>query len=102
MSVGAQSPASLVDGIDRESVEKLAKERDKNRQLNAVLLAEADKSRELEEALAAMTPRCETAERALAEAEGRAQAPENEDGYIKSLRAEIATLWFPPCDPRIP
>jgi len=41
---------------------------------------------------AAMTPRCENAERALAEAESGAQAPENEDGYIKSLRAEIATL----------
>jgi hypothetical protein len=92
MSVGAQSPASLVDGIDHESVEKLAEERDKNRQLNAALLAQADKSRELEEALAAMTPRCENAERALAEAERGAQAPENEDGYIKSLRAEIATL----------
>jgi hypothetical protein len=92
MSVGAQSPASLVEGIDHESVEKLAEERDKNRQLNAALLAEADKSRELEEALAAMTPRCENAVRALAEAESRAQAPENEDGYIKSLRAEIATL----------
>jgi hypothetical protein len=92
MSVGGQSPASLVDGIDRESVEKLAEERDKSRQLNAALLAEADKSRKLEEVFGAMTPRCERAERALAEAKSKAQAPKNEDGYIKSLRAEIASL----------
>jgi len=60
--------------------------------LNAALLAQADKSRELEAALAAMTPRCENAERALAEAERRIRAPEFEDGYINSLRSEVATL----------
>jgi hypothetical protein len=89
---GAQLPAAAVDRIDHETVRKRAEERDKNRQLNAALLAQADKSRELEAALAAMIPRCENAERARAEAESRAQAPEFEDGYINSLRSEIATL----------
>jgi hypothetical protein len=92
MSVGAQSPAATVDRIEYETIKKLTEERDKNEQLNAALLTAADKSRELEAALAAMTPRCENAERALAKAECRAQAPEFEDGYINSLRSEIATL----------
>ena len=86
VSDGAQLPAAAVGQVDHE----LTEERDKNRQLNTSLLAEADKNRELEAALAAMTLRCENAERAAAES--RAPAPESEDGYIKSLRAEITTL----------
>ena len=87
---GAQLPAAAVGQVDHETVRELTGERDKNRELNTTLLAEADKNRELEAALAAMTLRCETAERAAAES--RAAAPDLEDGYIKSLSSEIATL----------
>jgi Bacterial SH3 domain len=78
--------------IDREAVQELAEERDKNRQLNAALVAEADKFREMESALAAMTRRCENAERSQTTGESRAPAGESDDEYIKGLRAEIATL----------
>jgi len=46
-----------------------------------------------EEALAEMALRCEQAERALAEARSQASAaPASDDGYIESLRAEVAEL----------
>jgi len=46
-----------------------------------------------QEALAAATARCETAERALAEARNHTSAaPQSDDGYVESLRAEINEL----------
>ena len=82
--------AAAVGQVDHEMVEELAEERGKNRQMHIALLAAADKSRELEAALAAMTLRCENAERAPAE--NPPPVPDFEDGYIKGLRLEIATL----------
>ncbi|HEY2007928.1 MAG TPA: SH3 domain-containing protein [Rhizomicrobium sp.] len=90
ISDGASLPAAAVGQIDDETVRNLVEEREKNRQLNTSLLAQADKSRELEAALSVMTLRCETAARAVAESP--AQSPDAQDGYIKSLCAEIATL----------
>jgi len=85
-------PAAAVGQVEHEMVEKLAEEREKNRQLDTGLLAAADKNRELAAALAAMTLRCENAERAPAATESSPPAPDVEDGYVKSLRSEISTL----------
>ncbi|MBA2587146.1 MAG: SH3 domain-containing protein [Alphaproteobacteria bacterium] len=89
---GANYPAAAASQVDHETVEKLAEERDKNRQFNKDLQAAADKNRELTAALAAMTLRCENAERAPVAAKSPPPVPDLGDGYIKSLRAEIATL----------
>jgi hypothetical protein len=78
--------------IDHEVVQELATEKEKNTQLNAALAAESDRCREAEAALAAMTLRCENAERSQTTGEVRAPAAEADDGYIRGLRAEIATL----------
>jgi hypothetical protein len=57
------------------------------------LKAMAETRAHSEEALAQMTARCETAERALAEARSDAgNQAHNDDGYIESLRAEVAEL----------
>ena len=45
-----------------------------------------------DEALAQMTVRCENAEQALADATSRNAASHDEDGYIESLRSEVAEL----------
>ena len=85
------SPVTVDDQVVRESYLALEEERFRSTQLNAALVAEAEKAREMEMALAAMTERCETAERAAVS--GEKPAPiEPDDGYIKGLRAEIATL----------
>lgn len=89
---GENYPAGAAAQFDHEAVEKLAEERDKNRQLNTGLQAAAAKNRGLAAALAAMTLRCENAERAPAPAESPPPVPDLEDGYIRSLRSEIATL----------
>jgi hypothetical protein len=90
---GAYCPAPATGQVDDETVEKLAEERDKNRQINTCLQAAAEKNRELAAALAEMTFRCENVERARAASERPAPVRDSEDGYIKSLRSEIATLY---------
>jgi hypothetical protein len=94
VKAAAESSTAAVapSAIDHEAIEKLAEERDKNRQLNTALAAEADRYREMEAALAAMTSRCENAERSQTAGESPAPAAPADDEYIRGLRAEIATL----------
>jgi hypothetical protein len=89
---GVYCPAPATGQVDDETVEKRAEERGRNRQLTTSLQAAADENRELAAALAAMTLRCENAERVRAASEKPAPVRDLEDGYIKSLRSEIATL----------
>jgi uncharacterized protein YgiM (DUF1202 family) len=66
----------------------LAEEKNKTRQLDAALTAAAGKNRDLETQLAAATLAREKAEQALA----AAPVPNDQDGYIRTLQSEIATL----------
>ncbi len=92
LRVSAEPSASEDSKVEHGAIQKIAAETNKNRQLSAALVAEADKCREMEKVLAAMTLRCENAERALTTVEPRTPAADPEDGYVKSLRLEIANL----------
>ncbi len=84
----AAAAKAAVPQSDGETALKLAEEKNKTRQLDAALTAAASKNRDLETALAAMTLAREQAEQALA----AAPVPDDQDGYIRTLQSEIATL----------
>jgi len=86
------SPVPLAAQAGDDAIQRMAEEQEKNRQLQAALVAEADKCRELEKALDALNLRCQAAESAPAAAERPAPAADNDDAYIRGLRAEIVTL----------
>jgi len=61
-------------------------------QAKALKAEEGARLAQAEEALSEISLRCEQAEAALAEARNKPSAPATDDGYVESLRAEVAEL----------